>query len=231
MTLKLTDVNAYYGLHHILHDVSFEVGEGEILALLGRNGAGKTTTLRAIMALVDRREGSITYNGSSLMGLKTHVINRLGLSYVPEYRGVFSDLTVAENLNIAAFKTSNWTIANVLDLFPMLKELLDRRGRHLSGGEQQMLAIGRALLSSPKLLLLDEPSQGLAPVIVDTVMETLKKLQGQEIGILLVEQNAEIAIEVADRVCIIDQGSIVFQGPVEEVQRQPEILSTHLGVG
>jgi branched-chain amino acid transport system ATP-binding protein len=231
MKLKLTDVNAYYGLHHILHDVSFEVEAGEVLALLGRNGAGKTTTLRAIMALVEHREGSITYDGASLIGLKTHAINRLGLSYVPEYRGVFSDLTAAENLNIAAVKTSDWRIENVLDLFPKLKELLDRRGRHLSGGEQQMLAIGRALLSSPKLLLLDEPSQGLAPVIVDTVVDTLKKLQGQEIGILLVEQNAEIAIEIADRVCIIDQGSIVFQGPVEEVRRQPEILSTHLGVG
>src|SRR3546814_9633222 len=118
-----------------------------------------------------------------------------------------------------------------MELFPKLKELLVRRGRHLSGGEQQMLAIGRALLSSPKLLLLDEPSQGLAPVIVDAVVETLKKLQGQEIGILLVEQNADIAIEIADRVCIIDQGSIVFQGSVEEVRRQPDILSTYLGVG
>src|SRR3546814_4848743 len=146
MKLKLTDVNAYYGLHHILHDVSFELGAGEILALLGRNGAGKTTTLRTIMGLVDRCEGSIAYNGASLVGLKTHAINRLGLSYVTEYRGVFSDLTVAEKLNIAALKTSDWAVEDILELFPKLREQMDRRGRHIYGGETQRLASGRGLL-------------------------------------------------------------------------------------
>jgi len=229
--LSMADVNAFYGLHHILHDVSLEVGAGELVALLGRNGAGKTTTLRTIMGLVDVRGGTVSFDDTSLIGMPPHRINRLGISYVPEYRGIFSDLSVAENLRIAALRKSKWTTVQVFEMFPALRELADRKGSHLSGGEQQMLAIGRALLSSPSYLLLDEPSQGLAPVIVDTVVDTLKRLQAEGIGILLVEQNADIAIELADRVCIIDQGSIVFKGAVEEVRRDPQILSTHLALG
>jgi branched-chain amino acid transport system ATP-binding protein len=231
MILTLTGVDAFYGLHHVLHGVSLDVRAGEIVALLGRNGAGKTTTLRTIMGLVGERRGVIDYDGASLLGLRTHEITRRGLAYVPEYRGVFSDLTVAENLRIAALRARDWTIADVLELFPTLRPLQDRKGGHLSGGEQQMLAIGRALLSSPRVLLLDEPSQGLAPLIVETVIDTLRRLRGQGMGILLVEQNAETALELADRVCIIDQGSIVFRGAAESVQRQPEILSTYLAVG
>jgi len=229
--LKMANVNAFYGLHHILHDVSLEVGAGELVALLGRNGAGKTTTLRTIMGLVDVRGGTVAYDDTSLIGMPPHRINRLGVSYVPEYRGIFSDLSVTENLRIAALRQSRWSTSQIFEMFPALRELADRKGSHLSGGEQQMLAIGRALLSSPTYLLLDEPSQGLAPVIVDTVVDTLKRLQGEGIGILLVEQNAEIAVELADRVCIIDQGSIVFQGGVDEVRRDPQILSTHLALG
>ena len=231
MILTLTGVDAFYGLHHVLHGVSLDVRAGEIVALLGRNGAGKTTTLRTIMGLVDERRGVIDYDGASLLGLRTHEITRRGLAYVPEYRGVFSDLTVAENLRIAALRARDWTIADVLELFPTLRPLQDRKGGHLSGGEQQMLAIGRALLSSPRVLLLDEPSQGLAPLIVETVIDTLRRLRGQGMGILLVEQNAETALELADRVCIIDQGGIVFRGTAESVQRQPAILSTYLAVG
>jgi branched-chain amino acid transport system ATP-binding protein len=229
--LKLTDVNAWYGLHHIIYDVSLKLERGEILALLGRNGAGKTTTLRSIMGLVDRREGTIDLDGATLTGLRPSAISRRGIAYVPEYRGVFSDLTVQENLAIAAMRQSEWKIADVLQLFPALKHLLGRKGRQLSGGEQQMLAIGRALLSGPRYLLLDEPSQGLAPILVDKVVDTLHDLRGRRIGILLVEQNAEIAFELADRVCIIDQGHIVFQGVPAEVRQKPEVLATFLAVG
>ncbi len=229
--LALSEVHAFYDLHHILHGVSLTVSRGEILAVLGRNGAGKTTMLRAIMGLVPRCEGAITYNGASLVGLEPHVINRLGLAYVPENRGIFSGLTTDENLQIAAQKQADWTIESVFELFPSLKELRERKGGHLSGGEQQMLAIGRALLSSPNMLLLDEPSQGLAPVIVDTVVDTLKTLREAHIGILLVEQNVEIATELADRVCIIDQGAIVFQSSVEELKNNPNIVETFVAVG
>jgi branched-chain amino acid transport system ATP-binding protein len=229
--LKLTNVNAWYGLHHIIYDVGFELEAGEILALLGRNGAGKTTTLRTIMGLVDRRDGTIELDGATLMGLRPSAINRRGIAYVPEYRGVFSDLTVQENLAIAAMRQTEWKIAEVLELFPALKQLLARKGRQLSGGEQQMLAVGRALLSGPRYLLLDEPSQGLAPIIVDKVVDTLHHLRGRRIGILLVEQNAEIALDLADRVCIIDQGHIVFQGLPADVRQKTEVLATYLAVG
>jgi branched-chain amino acid transport system ATP-binding protein len=229
--LKLTNVNAWYGLHHIIYDVGFELEAGEILALLGRNGAGKTTTLRTIMGLVDRRDGTIELDGATLMGLRPSAINRRGIAYVPEYRGVFSDLTVQENLAIAAMRQTEWKITEVLELFPALKQLLARKGRQLSGGEQQMLAVGRALLSGPRYLLLDEPSQGLAPIIVDKVVDTLHHLRGRRIGILLVEQNAEIALDLADRVCIIDQGHIVFQGLPADVRQKTEVLATYLAVG
>ena len=229
--LRLAEVNAWYGLHHIIYDISLELNPGEMLALLGRNGAGKTTTLRTIMGLVDRREGAIELDGQSLLGLRASAISRRGVAYVPEYRGIFSDLSVRENLAIAAWREGDWTVEQVLELFPAVKELLDRKGRELSGGEQQMLAIGRALLSSPRYMLLDEPSQGLAPIIVDKVMDTLHHLRGRDLGILLVEQNAEIALDSADRVCIIEQGGIAFQGTPPELRDRPDILSTYLSVG
>jgi branched-chain amino acid transport system ATP-binding protein len=229
--LNLAHVNAWYGPQHIIHDLSLCLGAGEILALLGRNGAGKTTTLRTVMGLVDRREGVIELDGVSLMGLRASAISRRGVAYVPEFRGIFSDLTVAENLAIAGFRRTDFSIEQVLDLFPALKRMLGRKGRQLSGGEQQMLAIGRALLSSPKYLLLDEPSQGLAPAIVDKVIETLQHLRGRAIGILLVEQNAEIALDLADRVSIIDQGSIAFGGTGDDLRNRPEMLSTYLALG
>jgi branched-chain amino acid transport system ATP-binding protein len=229
--LELVDVNAWYGTHHILDGVSLRLAPGEILALLGRNGAGKTTTLRAIMGLVDRREGRIELDGSSLTGLRASQINRRGIAYVPEYRGVFAGLTVRENLSIAVRRGSDWTVDAVLELFPALKPLLDRKGGQLSGGEQQMLAIGRALMSSPRYVLLDEPSQGLAPIIVDKVMDTLHHLRGRDLGILLVEQNAEIALDLADRVCVIDQGRVMLDGTAAEAKAQNETLAAYLGVG
>jgi len=229
--LELADVNAWYGTHHILDGVSLRLAPGEILALLGRNGAGKTTTLRAIMGLVDRSEGRIELDGSSLTGLRASQINRRGIAYVPEYRGVFAGLSVRENLSIAVRRGSDWAVDAVLELFPALEPLLDRKGGQLSGGEQQMLAIGRALMSSPRYVLLDEPSQGLAPIIVDKVMDTLHHLRGRDLGILLVEQNAEIALDLADRVCVIDQGRVMLDGTAAEAKAQNETLAAYLGVG
>ena len=231
MSLTLTGVNAYYGNFHVLHDVSLSVQQGTIHVLLGRNGAGKTTTLRAIFGLLERWSGSIKLDGTEIGRRPPHLITRAGLAYVPEYRGVFSGLTVRENFAISEYPGSAWPAERVLELFPALKELLARPGGHLSGGEQQMVAIGRALMSSPKILLLDEPSQGLAPVIVDVVFDTLVRLRGEKLGILLVEQNAEIALEIADEATIIEQGEIVHRGSAQETRSNTEVMSTYLAVG
>jgi len=231
MSLTLTGVNAYYGNFHVLHDVSLSVQQGTIHVLLGRNGAGKTTTLRAIFGLLERWSGSIKLDGTEIGGRPPHLITRAGLAYVPEYRGVFSGLTVRENFAISEYPGSAWPAERVLELFPALKELLARPGGHLSGGEQQMVAIGRALMSSPKILLLDEPSQGLAPVIVDVVFDTLVRLRGEKLGILLVEQNAEIALEIAAEATIIEQGDIVHRGSAQETRSNTEVMSTYLAVG
>jgi len=231
MSLTLTGVNAYYGNFHVLHDVSLSVQQGTIHVLLGRNGAGKTTTLRAIFGLLERWSGSIKLDGTEIGGRPPHLITRAGLAYVPEYRGVFSGLTVRENFAISEYPGSAWPAERVLELFPALKELLARPGGYLSGGEQQMVAIGRALMSSPKILLLDEPSQGLAPVIVDVVFDTLVRLRGEKLGILLVEQNAEIALEIAAEATIIEQGDIVHRGSAQETRSNTEVMSTYLAVG
>ena len=231
MSLTLTGVNAYYGSFHVLHDVSLSVQQGTIHVLLGRNGAGKTTTLRAIFGLLERWSGSIKLDGTEIGGRPPHLITRAGLAYVPEYRGVFSGLTVRENFAISEYPGSAWPAERVLELFPALKELLARPGGHLSGGEQQMVAIGRALMSSPKILLLDEPSQGLAPVIVDVVFDTLVRLRGEKLGILLVEQNAEIALEIAAEATIIEQGDIVHRGSAQETRSNTEVMLTYLAVG
>ena len=175
--------------------------------------------------------GEIVLDGETLRGKATHQVTRAGIAYVPEYRGVFGNLTVQENLAIGEYRGSPWPTERVLELFPALKKLLGRMGGHLSGGEQQMVAIGRALMSGPKFLLLDEPSQGLAPVIVDVVIDTLAHLQKEHIGILLVEQNAEIALEIADRVSILEQGEIVFHGTAKAIVENADLMSTYLGVG
>jgi branched-chain amino acid transport system ATP-binding protein len=231
MSLIASGINAYYGGFHVLHDVSLRVQQGTIHALLGRNGAGKTTTLRTIFGLLDRWSGSITIDDVKIGGLPPHRITQSGLAYVPEYRGVFASLTVRENFAIAEYPGSSWPTERVLELFPPLKKLLGRTGGHLSGGEQQMLAIGRALMSGPKFVLLDEPSQGLAPVIVDIVIDTLVRLKSESIGILLVEQNAEVALDIADEASIIEQGEIVFRGGARETKANEQIVSTYLSVG
>jgi branched-chain amino acid transport system ATP-binding protein len=229
--IELKNVNAFYGLGHILHDLSLRVAESEVVALLGRNGAGKTTTLRAITGLTPPRSGEIRYKGRSIVGLGAHRISRLGIALVPETRDIFSFLTARENLSIARRKESRWQIDNVLARFPSLKERLANKGRELSGGEQQMLAIARALLTGPDLLLLDEPSQGLAPLVVNAVMSTIQELKKERVSMLLVEQNAEMALQLADRVYVIDHGTVVFEGTPAALRADRQVTTTYLGVG
>jgi branched-chain amino acid transport system ATP-binding protein len=229
--LELEAIDTFYGLGHILHGLSLGVAEGEVVALLGRNGAGKTTTLRSITGLTPPRKGSIRYKGRDIAGLDPHRISRSGIALVPETRGIFSYLSARENLTIAARKGSRWQMQAVLERFPNLRERLGNKGHQLSGGEQQMLAIARALLTGPELLLLDEPSQGLAPIIVDAVMSTVRELKAERVSMLLVEQNAEMALQLADRVYVIDHGTVVFEGTPERLRGDRQVTATYLGVG
>jgi branched-chain amino acid transport system ATP-binding protein len=229
--IELNKINTYYGLGHILHDLSLRVGESEVVALLGRNGAGKTTTMRSIAGLTPPRSGEIRYKGRDIAGLEAHRVSRLGIALVPETRDIFSFLSAKENLSIAQRKTSRWQIDNVLERFPRLKERLNNKGRELSGGEQQMLAIARALLTGPDLLLLDEPSQGLAPLVVNAVMDTIRDLKKERVSMLLVEQNAEMALQLADRVYVIDHGTVVFEGTPAALRADRQVTTTYLGVG
>jgi branched-chain amino acid transport system ATP-binding protein len=216
---------------HILHGLSLRVAEGEVVAMLGRNGAGKTTTLRCITGLTPPRRGEIRYHGRSIAGAPPHRIARMGIALVPETRDIFSDLTVKENLVIAQRPRSRWRMEAVLERFPKLAERLANKGRELSGGEQQMLAIARALLTGPELLLLDEPSQGLAPLVVNTVMDTIRGLKAERVSMLLVEQNAEMALQLADRVYVIDHGTVVFEGTPAALRAERQVTATYLGVG
>jgi len=229
--IELRKINTFYGLGHILHDLSLSIAEGEVVALLGRNGAGKTTTLRSITGLTAPRSGEIRYQGKNIAGLKPNEVSRLGIALVPETRDIFSYLTARENLAIARRATSRWQMETVLERFPSLKQRLDNKGRELSGGEQQMLAIARALLTGPELLLLDEPSQGLAPLVVNAVMSTIEELKKERVSMLLVEQNAEMALQLADRVYVIDHGTVVFEGTPGALRADRQVTTTYLGVG
>jgi branched-chain amino acid transport system ATP-binding protein len=229
--LEIRNIDTFYGLGHILHGLSLNLAEGEIVALLGRNGAGKTTTLRSITGLAPPRSGEIRYKGTSIAGLAPHRISRMGVALVPETRGIFSYLNARENLLIAERKTSRWTMNTVLERFPALRYRLESKGRLLSGGEQEMLAIARALLTGPELLLLDEPSQGLAPMVVAAVMDTIRELKSQRVSMLLVEQNVEMALQLADRVYVIDHGTVVFEGPPAGLRADQGVTATYLGVG
>ena len=231
MILEIDGIETYYGLGHILHGLSLAVAEGEAVALLGRNGAGKTTTLRSISGLTPPRSGEIRYKGRSIAGLAPHRISRMGIALVPETRGIFSYLTARENLLIAERRGSRWTMDAVLARFPALRARLDSKGRLLSGGEQEMLAIARALMTGPELLLLDEPSQGLAPLIVSAVMDTIRELKNQGVSMLLVEQNVEMALQLAERVYVIDHGTVVFEGAPAALRADHRITTTYLGVG
>jgi branched-chain amino acid transport system ATP-binding protein len=229
--LQVDNVDAYYGIGHILHGLSLNVGESEVVALLGRNGAGKTTTMRCIAGLTPPRRGEVRYKGRNIAGVSPHRVSRMGIALVPETRGIFSYLSCYENLTIGRRPGSRWQLEAVLERFPRLKERLAHKGRELSGGEQQMLAIARALLTGPELLLLDEPSQGLAPLVVNAVMDTIRGLKAERVSMLLVEQNAEMALQLADRVYVIDHGTVVFEGTPATLRAERQITATYLGVG
>jgi len=228
--LKLENVHSYYDKSHILEGVSLEVGEGELVTLLGRNGAGKTTTLRSIMGIVVPRQGSIKFEGTELVGRESYAIARSGIKLVPEHRGIFNLLSVAENLQIADRKDSPWRIPDIYAMFPRLEERRRNPGHALSGGEQQMLAIARALVNNPRVLLLDEPTEGLAPVIVDEITHTLQKLRAAGMAILLVEQNIAVCEKVADRHYLLEEGHIVYSGTQDEFSADPSIRNRYLAL-
>ncbi len=214
--LEASGLHTYYGKSHILHGVSLSVNEGEIVALLGRNGAGKTTTLRTLVGLTPAREGSVTIFGQNVTTWPSYRIAALGVGFVPEGRRIFAQLTVDENLRVPLERPGPWTIQRVYELFPRLAKRKSNKGRQLSGGEQEMLAIARALLLNPKLLLLDEPSQGLAPLVVQEVFRVVTSARSEGISVLLVEQNVRGAVEVADRAYVLDDGRVVYEGPAAE---------------
>jgi branched-chain amino acid transport system ATP-binding protein len=230
MILRVEDIHTYYGLVHMLQGVSLEVAEGEVLALLGRNGAGKTTVIKSILGLVPPRAGRVIYKDADITGLAPHLVARRGIAYVPAHRGIFSTLTAVENLEIVR-RAGAGTVADVFARFPRLAELKHRLGRHLSGGEQQVLAIGRAIMTSPSLMLLDEPSQGLAPIVLDSIVEMLRDLKREGLAMLLVEQNVDTAVALADRVIILDQGAKVFEGTPAQLTSDEQIAVRYLGVG
>jgi branched-chain amino acid transport system ATP-binding protein len=210
-------LHTFYGKSHILHGVSLDVAEGKITALLGRNGAGKTTTLRSLMGLTPPREGRVTIFGQNTTRWPPFRIAALGVGYVPEGRRIFANLSVDENLQVPLERSGPWNVERIYDLFPRLRERRSNRGRQLSGGEQEMLSIGRALLLNPKLLILDEPSQGLAPLIVREVFRIVARMRDEGISVLLVEQNARMSLEIADHAYVLDDGAIVFSGPAHEL--------------
>ncbi|MGN4155305.1 ABC transporter ATP-binding protein, partial [Burkholderia gladioli] len=212
MMLELDAVHGYYGKSHVLQGVSMAIGEGETVTLLGRNGAGKSTTLKAIAGVVAPRQGRVSFDGAALAGLAPHRIAARGVCFVPEHRGIFRLLTVEENLRLGARRDSPWQLEDIYRIFPRLKERRRNGGAQLSGGEQQMLAIGRALMNRPRLLMLDEPVEGLAPVIVEEIVAQLKRIKAAGVAILLVEQNLEVCTQLADRHYVIEQGAIVYQG-------------------
>jgi branched-chain amino acid transport system ATP-binding protein len=211
------DLHTYYGKSHILHGVGLEVAEGRITALLGRNGAGKTTTLRSLVGLTPPRRGRVTIFGVDTTGWPPFAVAARGVGYVPEGRRIFANLSVEENLKVPLQRPGPWTIERVYALFPRLAERRQNRGRQLSGGEQEMLSIGRALLLNPKLLILDEPSQGLAPLIVREVFRIVARMRDEGISVLLVEQNARMSLEVADHAYVLDDGHVVYSGPAREL--------------
>jgi branched-chain amino acid transport system ATP-binding protein len=215
--LTAEGLHTYYGKSHILHGVSLEVAEGQITALLGRNGAGKTTTLRTLMGLTPARQGCVTIFGADATRWSTFRIAASGVGYVPEGRRIFANLSVEENLKVPLERGGPWTIARIYELFPRLAERRLSRGRQLSGGEQEMLSIGRALLLNPQLLILDEPSQGLAPLIVREVFRVVSQMRDEGISVLLVEQNARMTLEIADHAYVLDDGSIVYSGNAGEL--------------
>jgi branched-chain amino acid transport system ATP-binding protein len=229
--LTLDEIHAYYDDSHVLQGVSLTVDPGEVVALLGRNGVGKSTTIESIIGFVRPRQGRILINNIDVTDFPSHRIARLGVGLVPQGRAIFPTLTVRENMTLAARNGHDgWNLDRVLATFPQLAARLENLGSQLSGGEQQMLAIARALMTNPRLLLLDEPSEGLAPLIVVEIGQIISELRAQGMTILLVEQNLTLALELADRVYVMSKGLIVFEGTPAELRQQPELMERYLGV-
>ncbi|MEP9377325.1 ABC transporter ATP-binding protein [Aquabacter sp. CN5-332] len=232
--LQLSDVHAYYGDSHVLHGISFSLKEGSLLGLLGRNGAGKTTSMSTIMGFLSPKRGSIALNGEKISNCSPEAIARKGVCLVPQGRRIFRSLTVKENLQVAAQrgegKSNTWSLSRVFDIFPRLKERQGQFAGSLSGGEQQMLAIGRALMGNPRVLLMDEPSEGLAPQIVADVGRTIAMLKAEGLSIVLVEQNIKMTLNLADHIVIINTGQVVFSGPAADAAADQRLISQHLGV-
>jgi branched-chain amino acid transport system ATP-binding protein len=228
--LAMRDVHAVYGRSHVLHGVTLAASEAEVVCLLGRNGAGKSTTLRAIVGLVEVTAGEIRFDGRSLRGLPTHAVARLGIGLVPEDRRIFADLSVRENLAVGARAGAGWTVERVFALFPKLADLAHQRGGSLSGGEQQMLTIARTLMMGPRLLLLDEPSEGLAPVVVHALADNVATLKRQGLTILMAEQNVKFARRLADRAYIIEKGQIRFDGSMAALDADDGLRRAYLSV-
>jgi len=228
--LELADVHAVYGRSHVLHGVSLRAGEGEVVSLLGRNGAGKSTTLKAIVGVVEVTAGEIRFDGRSLRDVPTHRVARLGIGLVPEDRRIFAELSVLENLMVGARADGAWTVERIFGLFPRLAGLARQRGGSLSGGEQQMLTIARTLMTGPRLLLLDEPSEGLAPVVVAALADNVAALRRQGLSILMAEQNVKFARRLADRAYIIEKGQIRFDGTMAALDADESLRRAYLSV-
>jgi branched-chain amino acid transport system ATP-binding protein len=233
--LEIEGVNAWYGASHVIHDLSFSVEQGEILALVGRNGAGKTSTIKAVMGIMPKATGRVSFRGHELLSLPAHVRFRMGLGYVPEERRIVPGLTVRENLRIGLVSTRTAideaaAIDELAQSFPRLKERLDQQGTTLSGGEQQMLAIARAMISKPQMILLDEPSEGIMPVLVEEMGTLFRQLKNSGVTLLLVEQNVEWALMLADRAVIIDQGTVVHRASAADLLADAEIQDRYCAV-
>jgi branched-chain amino acid transport system ATP-binding protein len=229
--LEVSGLHSYYGDSHILFDVSLHVERNEVVALLGRNGAGKSTTLKSLMGVVKPRAGSVRLDGLELAGMKSHAIARAGVQLVHEERRIFGSLTVEENLVLAALSApQRWPLARIYDIFPRLHQRRTSRGTDLSGGEQQMLALGRALIRDPKIILLDEPFEGLAPLIVRELVTVCRRLAAEGHTLIIVEQNLAATMALAQRVYILNNGHLAHEGPADDIRAKPEILHRYLGV-
>ena len=241
--LNVKQLNGFYGRAQILFDVALTVGPGEVVALMGRNGAGKTTTMKAIIGLLENRRGSITFDGTELIHMQPFAINRLGVGYVPEDRRIFTELTVLENLSIAQPNGVNvkiadakiadakrFTLERLFDLFPNLKEMPNRLGAQMSGGEQQMLSVARTLIGNPHLVLLDEPSEGIAPIVVQKMIDAVLAMKAAGIGVLLSEQNLRFAQQVADRAYVLEKGQVKFDGPFSQLMADEALRRQYLTI-
>jgi len=231
--LELNDVHTYYGESHVLHGVSLKIREGSVVALLGRNGMGKTTTIHSIIGITPPRQGSILYKGRDIASLQAYQIPRAGMALIPQGRRIFPFLSVKENLTIAAKRSTKgegWTLEKIYSLFPVLKQRSRFRGNLLSGGEQQMLAIGRGLMTNPEMLLMDEPSEGLAPLVVRNLITIIDQLHQTGLSMLLVEQNLNMALAVADYVYILNKGRVVYESLPSDLKNNEEVVTTYLGV-